>query len=209
MQVTFQANIPRNIPQIYKTKQSKQNTIAVLGSSKTADEILNYMDICSDSVKTFVLKGKNVVHGCCVNGIMGAAYNAGRDYSRKNAAGKPEQNLAIITEPLWGDEDLENCIAIGCANSEADRIEKFSQVADTMLIFPGSTGTMQEAATLISKNYYGKEEDKKRIVLVGKKFFKGLDEQYRTLYKAGLLRCPPEELYTIVDREEDIKDIIK
>lgn len=209
MQVSFRANIPINISPIYKTKQSKQNTIAVLGSSKSADEILGYMEMCSNTVKAFVQKGKNVVHGCCVNGIMGAAYYAGKNYSEKDSDGKPKQNLAIITNPLWGDEDLENCITIGTAKNEADRIEKFAQVADTMLIFPGSTGTLQEAATLISNNYYGKPENKKRIILVGKEFFKGLDEQYKTLYKAGLLRCNPDELYTIVDKEEDINNIIK
>ena len=209
MQVTFRAKIPDSILPVYKTKQSKQNTVAILGSSKTTNEILNYMDMCSNSVKAFVLSGRNIVHGCCVNGIMGAAYCAGKNFSKKNTEGKPEQSLAIITNPLWGDEDLENCVTIGTANSEADRIEKFTQVADTMLIFPGSTGTLQEAATLISKNYYGKEEDKKRIVLVGKEFFKGLDTQYKTLYASGLLRCKPEDLYTIVNKEEDIKNIIK
>ena len=209
MQVSFRANIPKNISSVYKTKQSKQNTIAVLGSSKSAESVLNYMDMCSNSVKAFIQSGKNVVHGCCVNGIMGAAYMAGKNYSARDSENKPIQNLAIITNPLWGDEDLENCVTIGTASSEADRIEKFTQVADTILIFPGSTGTLQEAATLISKNYYGKSEDKKRVILVGKEFFSGLDSQYKTLQKAGLIKCPLDELYIIADSEEEINRLIK
>jgi len=172
-QTSFQANIPKVISPIYKSQQSKSNTVAVLGSSKTTDDILKYMDICSNSVKSMVLNGKNIVTGCGSSGIMGEAYKSGYNYSLKNKNNMPKQNLAILTKPLWGDEDLEHCIPIGCAKSEAGRIEMFSQVADTILIFPGSTGTLQEAATLISKNNYGKAEDKKKIILVGKKFFKG------------------------------------
>ena len=40
---SFQANIPNVISPKYKTPQSRSNTIAILGSSKTTDSILNYM----------------------------------------------------------------------------------------------------------------------------------------------------------------------
>ena len=208
MKITFQAKIPQEPQQKYKTQQARENTVAVLGSSKTVDEILNYMDMCSNSTKALVLNGKNLVHGCCTMGIMGAAYDSGLKYSRKDANNKPQQNLAIITKPLWGDEDLEHCIPIACASSEADRIEKFTKVADTILIFPGSVGTMQEITTLISKNYYGNLQDRKRIILVGSDFFKGLIEQYNKLYEAGLIKCPPENLFTVVDSEDEINKII-
>ena len=77
MQITFQAKVHRDIPPKYKTKESRENTVAVLGSSKTVDEILDYMDICSNSTKAMVLSGKNLVHGCGTAGIMGAAYDSG------------------------------------------------------------------------------------------------------------------------------------
>ena len=208
-QSSFQAKIPKAIPTTYKTSQAKANTIAVLGSSKTTDDILKYMDICSNSVKSMVLSGKNIVTGCGTSGIMGEAYKSGCNYSLKNKNNLPKQNLGILTKPLWGDEDLEHCIPIGCAKSEAGRIEMFSQVADTILIFPGSTGTLQEAATLISKNNYGKSEDKKKIILVGKKFFKGLIEQYNKLYKSGLIKHKPSELFTVVDSEKELNGILK
>lgn len=208
MQITFRANIPKAIAPEYKTKQARENTVAVLGSSQTSEDILKHMDMCSNTVKAMVLGGKNVVHGCGAARIMGAAYNAGRNYSTKDENGKPVQSLAVIATPLWGDEDLENCTILTSSTSEADRIEKFAEVADTMLVFPGSAATLQETATLIAKNYYGSPEDKKKIVLVGKEFFKGLDMQYNTLYEAGLIKCRPDELYTLVDSEEEIKKII-
>jgi len=207
--IYFQAKIPKTIPPIYKTSQSKSNTIVVLGSSKTTNDILKYMDMCSSSVKNMVLNGKNIVTGCCSLGIMGSAYYAAKENSKENVEGKPIQNLAIITNPLWGDEDLEHCIPIACAKSEADRIEKFSEVADTMVLFAGGAGTMQEATTLISKNYYGKKEDKKKVILVGKDFFKGLIEQYNKLYETGLIKCPPSELFTVVDNEDELAQIIE
>ncbi|MBQ6517045.1 LOG family protein [bacterium] len=205
---SFQANIPNVISPEYKTPQSKSNTVAVLGSSKATDDILKYMDICSNSVKAMILGGKNIVTGCGSMGIMGSAFNSAKNYSKNNEEGKPIQNLAIVKEPLWGDEDLENCITIASANSEAERIDKFSEVADTMVIFAGSTTTLQEATTLITKNYYGKEEDKKKIVLVGKDFFNGLAEQYNKLYETGLIKCEPSELFTVVDSEEELKQVI-
>ena len=206
--LNFKADINIHIDSKYKTPQSKEKTIAVLGSSKATDDIMNYMEMCANSTKALVLSGKNLVHGCGAEGIMGKAYNSGYNYSAKNKDGLPEQNLAILTEPLWGDEDIEHCIPIGCAKSEADRIEKFAQVANTILIFPGSAGTLQEATTLISKNYYGKPDDKKKIVLIGKKFFEGLNAQYEQLYNSGLIKCKPEELYSIVDSEKEILEVV-
>lgn len=78
-----------------------------------------------------------------------------------------------------------------------------------MVIFPGSAATLQETTTLISNNYYGKPENRKKIILVGKDFFKGLDMQYNTLYQAGLIKCKPDELYTLVDSEEEIKKAVE
>ena len=209
MQISFRANIPKTIPEKYYASQSKANTVAILGSSKSSDDILKYMDMCSDITKAIILSGKNIVHGCGNSGIMGSAYKAGQKYSKRDEQNKPLQNLAIIANPLWGDEDLENCIPLTTTNSEAERIEKFADVANTIVVFPGSVSTIQEAATLIAKNYYGKPESKKQVILIGKEFFKGLTTQYEKLYKAGLIKCPPESLYRIVDNESDLLNLIE
>lgn len=208
MQISFKATIPNTIDPKYKTEESKANTVTILGSSKPVDDILRYMDMCSNSTKTLILSGKNIVHGCGAQGIMGEAYKSGEKYSTKDENGIPLQNLAIPVNPLWGDEDLDHCVPLVCANSESERIEKFAEVSNTILIFPGSAGTLQEASTLISKNYYGKPEDKKQIVLVGKDFFKGLTEQYEMLYKTGLIKNPPEDLFVVADSEEEIINLV-
>ena len=208
MRISFRANIPKNINPIYTTEKSKDNTVAILGSSKAAEDILSYMDICSSSAKAIILSGKNIVHGCGNQGIMGEAYKAGFEYSKKDENAKPIQNLAILSNPLWGDEDIEHCLPIVIAEDEADRIKKFAQVANAIVIFPGSAGTLQEATTLISKNYYGKPEEKKKIILVGSDFFKGLIKQYHKLYKTGLINCPPEKLFNIADSKEEVMKLL-
>ncbi len=207
MRVSFcgsDRGIPKTISKQYTTQKSKENTVVVMGSSKSADSIQEYMDMCANAARAIILADKNIMTGCGSNGIMGAAYNSGKEFSKKNEENKPVQNLAIISEPLWGDEDLDNCIAVSGSSSENDRIEKFKKTADTFLIFPGSATTLQEATTLIAGNYYGKNQDKKQIILVGKDFFKGLDTQYKKLYTSGLISAPPEELYTLVDSEDEI-----
>lgn len=209
MHVSFGREIPKYIEPKYMTKEAKQNTVTIMGSSKSTDAISDYLDICVQTAKTFVLADKNILHGCGADGIMGAAYRAGQKYSKRDEDNRPIQNLAIIATPMWGDEDLENCIPITTASSEAERIEKFAVCSDSFVIFPGSATTIQEASTLIAKNYYGKPEDKKKIVLVGNEFFKGLDEQYQKLYKDKLIKCKPEDLYTIVDTPEEIIEQIK
>lgn len=202
-------NIPNNVPIKYKTDNNREKTIGILGSSSSREKIMNYMQACSNITKGLVLSGKNIVHGCGNAGIMGAAYDSCKIYSNKDDLGRPEQSLAIIAVPMWGDEDLENCKPIATAKSEADRIEKFAQVANKFIIFPGGPGTIQEVSTLISKNYYGNPEDRKQIILVGKDFYKGIQEQYQELYDAKLIKCPPEELFTVVDTEKEVMDLIK
>ena len=185
-------------------QNKKQETVAILGSSKTKDSIMDYMELCSEVTKSLVLADKNILHGCGNSGIMGSAYNAAKTYSKKDENNKPAQNLAIVKTPLWGDEDMKNCIVLDSANSEAERIEKFSNLADKIIIFPGGAATMQEAATLISRNNYTPENKRKKIVLAGRDYFKGLDEQYETIYQNGLLNGKPEELYTLADTKEEI-----
>lgn len=210
MNISFNgAKISDFIAPFYLQKEAKKNTVAILGASKTTEQIEKYMQACSDITKGLILSGKSIVHGCGNAGIMGAAYNAGKDYSQKDENGKPKQNLAIIQNPMWGDEDLDNCIPLTTTNSEAERIEKFAQVADNILVFPGSATTLQEATTLITKNYYGKPQDKKNIIFVGKDYYKGLKEQYDKLFESGLIKCPPEELFTIVDSKEEALKLIK
>lgn len=110
MRISNQANIPKDVAPKYKTEQSKQKTVAILGSSATTDKILGYMDICANSTKALISKGKNIVTSCANAGIMREAYKSGQKYSVRDTQNKPVQNLAIIANPLWGDEDLDNCI---------------------------------------------------------------------------------------------------
>jgi predicted Rossmann-fold nucleotide-binding protein len=201
---TFESTPP--LDEKYTTPESKAKTITVLGSSRTTSSVLESMDLCSKVTKDLVNSGYNILTGCGAHGIMGSAYNAAKENSVKDIkTGKPLQNLTIIMEPAWGEEDFENCVSIGRASSEAERITKFSKTSDNFIVFPGSATTMQESVTLIQKNEYTKKnEHLKKIILVGKEFFSGLTKQYQTLYDAKLLKHTPDELFKVVETEGEI-----
>jgi predicted Rossmann-fold nucleotide-binding protein len=198
-----------NLINFASKKTNKQpQTYAILGSSKSTDDILKYMDICSEATKSIILNGDNIITGCGNSGIMGAAFNSGKNYSiRENDI--PIQNQAFIMQPLWGDEDLNNCKVRGFSTSEAQRIEQFRNASDKFIIFPGSATTLQEATSLIAKNYYSPQENQKEVILVGKEFFSGLEKQYQQLYKSNLIKTPPEKLFKIVDSLEELEETLK
>lgn len=190
----------------YTTPESRANTITILGSSRSSDNILDSMDLCSKMTKDLVVNGYNILTGCCDRGIMGAAYSAAMKNSTKDIhTGKPLQNLAIIMDPAWGDEDLVNCVTIGKATSEGDRILKFGKASDTFVVFPGRATTLQEAVSLIQQNDYApKGEPLKKIVLVGKDFFDGLVQQYKKLFTSKLLKHSPDELFRVLNSKKQI-----
>ncbi len=182
----------------------RQNAVVILGSSKTCAEIEPYMAECADITKYLVQNGFNIIHGCGLNGIMGAAYKAAAQYS-KRVNNKPVQNLSIIRTPLWGDEDLDNCIVIDKAKTEADRLDKFMRVSDNFLIFPGGITTMQESTTLIQENRHNGYD--KKIVLFSEIFWSGLIKQYEYIYKQNIVKENPLGKEFIV--ANSISDVIK
>ena len=197
-----------NLDGRYTFPPQKNKTITILGSSRSSKELENAMQASADITRYFVENGYNVVHGCGSEGIMGEVYNTAVKYSQKEN-GKPVQNLAIIKQPLWGDENLNDCVIVGKASSEAERIEKFGRVSDRFLIFPGGTTTMQEATTLIQNNKYPQKGETKTIVLFGKEFWSGLAEQYKKLFEMKILKENPiGKLFHIADSKEEVIRLI-
>ena len=193
-----------NFQKIYKGKEpDPKNTVVIMGAAGDSDDIQKYCKDCAEATKALVLAGKNILTGCGSFGILGSAYNSAKENSVKDDNGKPAQNLAIIKNPLWGDENQDECIVIGKADSEAERIEDFENCANTFVIYPGGAGTIQEAATLIFDNRYGDKDND--IILVGKDYFKGLDLQYQTMYEMDQCK-DPSTLYEIVDSPNDVID---
>ena len=194
----------------YTKPEQTKKAVVVLGSSKTTEPLMEYMELCSQTTKELVQNGYNIVTGCGTKGIMGAAYNAAKDASVVNLEGKPLQNLAIVVKPLWGDENLNDCVIIGKASSESERIIKFTKVADNFVIFPGGTTTLQEAATIIRYNVHSEENKFKQIILVGKEYFAGLKQQYETMAKLQLVKKAPETIFKILsEKNEIVKAILK
>ena len=201
----------KNIPQLnreYTTPEKRAKSVVILGSSKTTEPLMEYLDLCSQTTKELVKNGYNIITGCGTKGIMGAAYYAAKEASAINLEGKPVQNLAIIVNPLWGDENLDDCLVIGKASSESERIIKFTRVADNFVIFPGGTTTLQEATTLIRHNVHSEESGLKKIILAGKEFFAGLKQQYETMAKMRFLKKVPDYFFKILSEKNEIINAI-
>ena len=206
-------SVPTRINKKYTNAKSRAKTITVLGSSRTKDSILESMELCSKVTKDLVLNGYNILSGCGSDGIMGAAYNAAKENSIKDLkTGKPLQNLSVLMVPPWGDENIKDCITIGKAKSENERIaKKFAKASNTFVIFPGSATTLEEATSLIQQNEYAHNNVKlKKIILVGKEFFSGLTQQYQKLFDSKLLKHSPDELFKVLNTKDEIlKEIFR
>jgi predicted Rossmann-fold nucleotide-binding protein len=190
----------------YTGPESRARTVTILGSSKSVDPIKEQIALSASAAGELIRRGYNVLTGAGNAGVMGAAYAAASDNANAAPqAGSPRgENLSMVVRPAWGDENLADARAIGIADSEAERIEKFAKASDSFLIFPGSAGSLQEAATLIAKNAYRGKAELKRIILVGRDFFGGLSQQYQRLFADGLLKERPEALFRVVDTAEEL-----
>jgi len=186
----------------YATPASRARTVTVLGSSKSVDPIKEQVALSGEVSGELIRRGFNVLTGAGNAGVMGASYAAAA--KNADAAGSRGENLVVAVRPAWGDENLSDARAVGIADSEAERIEKFAKISDSIVIFPGSAGSLQEAATFIAKNAYRGKSPLKRILLVGRDFFGGLSQQYRRLFADGLLKDAPEVLFRVVDTAEEI-----
>ena len=197
--------ILRNTPVInsrYFVPDLKEKSVVILGSSKNSPSIDKYLQTCSDITRHFVENGYNIVSDAGSKGIMGEVFNTAYKYSQKDKNNHPVQNLAILTEPLWGDENLEQGVIIGKAKSEAERIQKFAKVSNKFLIFPGSGGTIQEASTLVAGNIYGSEP--KKIALFGQEFWKNFENIFKVITDFELLKKPLDQIFKIVNSKDEV-----
>ena len=186
----------------YTGPESRARTVTVLGSSKSVDPIKEQVALAAGASGALVRRGYNVLTGAGNAGVMGAAYAAAAENA--NAAPKRGENLVLAVRPGWGDENLSDARAIGIADSEPRRVEAFTKVSDNFLIFPGSAGSIQEAAILVAMNAYRGKAALKRIILVGRDFFGGISQQYQRLFEDGLLKERPETLFRVVDSLDEI-----
>ncbi len=189
----------------YTEPERRARAVTILGSSKSVEPIAASITLSAVVSGELIRRGYSVLTGAGNAGIMGAAYGAAAASANAARGGKPRgENLVIVVRPAWGDENLSDARAIGIADSEAERVEKFAKASDSFLIFPGSAGSLQEAATLIAKNAYRGKEPPKRIILVGRDFFGDFERQYRRLFADGLLKESPQSLFRIVDSADEL-----
>ena len=72
-----------------------------------------------------------------------------------------------------------------------------------LVVVDTSGGSITRLNDFLSNHY---SKNKKQVILVGKEYFKALDEQYQKIYQSGLLQVKPSELYTLTD---DVYEVIQ
>jgi len=133
---------------------------------------------------------------------MGSVHHTAKKYSVKDiATGRPLQNLAIIMEPPYGDEAVEECISIGTSKSEAERVKGFIKTSDTFVVFPGGLHTNEEIDRLIYHNEHLSNGEKlKKVILVNvRNFFAPKVQALKNQFDAKFLNHTPEELCTLIN----------
>lgn len=82
--------------------------------------------------------------------------------------------------------------------------------AEAYLYFPGGFGTLDELFEILTLVQTKKIDPSPAIVLVGKKYWKGLDKFIKkTLAKEEMIDPKDLNLYTITDNDEEIIELIK
>ncbi len=82
--------------------------------------------------------------------------------------------------------------------------------AEAYVYFPGGFGTLDELFEILTLVQTKKIEPAPSIILVGKKYWKGLDKFIqKTLVKNGMIDKNDVKLYTITDNDDDVIDLIK
>lgn len=203
----FFSKVPELVDK-YTSDDSRKKTVTILGSATDSKALESYMNMCAEITEGLVKNGYNILSGCGSHGIMGSAYESARKNSAVDMIGRPIQNLTILVEPGWGDEDIKHCVPIGKAKSEAERIDKFFKTSDNFVIFPGGSTTLQEATSLINfKKHLTETDPVKKIILVGQDFFSGLFKQYETIFKFNPnWYKPPESLFKILNSSKEVLD---
>lgn len=196
----------RIFKQSFKANHSKENTVAVLGGTKFDEQRITDYRIASELTSCIIAYKKNILTDASTRGIIGQVFYTAADYSKKDENGIAVQNLAIMQSQDEQKCDSKECVVLDVVESSEEKIRKLLENADAFLIFPGDSDTDSEITSVIAHNFDA--ENKKKIILVGKDYFAGLDKNYNELYKRGLLQVNPKELYTLVDSSKEAAIIL-
>lgn len=187
----------------YLSAASRAKTVIICGASSSKPGTVAYEPMAAAVSRAVVGAGGNVLTGCGSGGTMGAAYYAAADAAQAEGAG---ENLAIVKQPAWGDEDLANARVLATAQTEEARFDLFQKLGATLVLFPGGAGTLLEVAKAVEGAAYPRpgQPPFDTIVLVGTAFYAGLRLQLDALVEAGTMKAEVRSRFTFVDDAEEL-----
>lgn len=214
-------NIPNKLDEKYTDPKMTSNMFTVCGDANDNPHLDT--ELCSSVTRTLVGEEKmNALNGCGTKGgIMKSTFFAALTASIKGPEGEPLQHFVMVTDPPWKDERIgkKYCIPIAKFASEEQRAEGFWKASDIGIFFPGGFSTDKElfvwlrnTAKYIKKMKETKEPTDylKQTILVGnRKLFKPLLDYLNKKFEMDLIDASPQEMVTILDKEEDIIEAVK
>jgi predicted Rossmann-fold nucleotide-binding protein len=173
----------------YVAPASRACTVVICAGSSSKPGVVAYEPFTAALARSVVGVGGNVLTGGGTKGPMGAAFNAAALTAKEDKAG---QNLMVMKEPVWGDEDFVKGRGVGRAPTEEARFDLFQRLGATLVICPGGPGALLEASKAIMGVAYPNPDLPQfdTIVVVGD-FYEGLKRQVETYVAAGTMK--PEQ----------------
>ena len=186
----------------YVTPASRARTVVICAGSSSKPGVVPYEPFTAALATAVVRAGGNLVTGGGTKGPMGAAFKAGAAAARAEGAG---ENLMVVKEPVWGDEDFVNASAIGKAPSESARFEHFQRVGATVVICAGGPGALLELAMAINGVVYPSPDlpPFTSIIVVGD-FYEGMKRQVATYVDAGTMTAEQAAKIRFVPPSESV-----
>jgi len=199
--ITFKGN-----DDVKKADLNRDKTVSILGAARSSKELKPYEDFIYNVANDLAKKDYRILTGNCKYGIMGAAYRAAADVEK-------DKNHVIVMDPLYGDEDIKNCVIVDKAKSEGGRIIKFDNKSKVKLINPGGAATLKEFTSFLDRKYSRGEGLPSKLYLIGDKPYEGIREQLKTIEESGYLgQTKAEDLYTPVknlDKDNLVNHILQ
>ena len=176
---------------------AKEMSVSVFGSARTPEDAPDYKEAYKMG-KLLVENGYGVITGGG-NGIMGAA--------NKGAFEAKGQSVGLNIElPHEQHPNPFQTISLAFRYFFVRKV-CFLKYSTAVIVFPGGFGTLDELGEVLTM-VQTKKINAIPIILVGKKFWKGMAEWFKTMEQDGMISPGDIELVKIVDTAEDAMEYL-
>ncbi len=190
----------------YAEPASRKKTVIICGGSSSKPGVVAYEPFTAKLADRVIRAGGNIVTGAGEHGPMGSAFRAGAAAALAPNTG---ENLSVMRDPGWGDENFKDARAVGKAPSDELRFDKFEQLGATVVIAPGGVGALLEGVkALYSVAYPNPSLPPFDDILVVGDYYRHLKGMVDEMVSAGTLSTAAAAKVRFVPADDRIIDEI-